>query len=426
MYARSWIEGQQNSIAAVAAPAPQEEVYEVLVADADLPAGTFVKPQHLRWQRWPTDDVPETYVLKGARGEDEMVGAVVRRGIAEGEPITDGGVVKPGERGFLAAVLEPGMRAVSLPINATSSNSGPDLSGRPGRSDPDPDPGGRRGRDQPPGQRDRAARHPHHRHGRRDQRRRRRGQEPTRRPRPPRSRSRRAQAEKVALLTELGKLSLSLRSLADDATPRSAPVAEDEQPTPGICDVSRVLRSDQRLSPACSCCAAAMPKTFSSSRDPTDESPIRFAAGAGASPRAPGRASPAAPGLTLLLGLLASARPRPGQRPRRSRTDGTLTLEVRKGQVIRLPRPAATVFVADPEIADVQAQSPSIVYLFGRRAGSTSLYAVDENDQLLLRTQVVVEHNLSGLRQAIDQLLPGSRVTRQHGRRQHRPRRQGR
>ena len=50
MYARSWIEGQQNNIAAVAAPAP-EEVYEVLVADTNLPAGTFVKPQHLRWQR---------------------------------------------------------------------------------------------------------------------------------------------------------------------------------------------------------------------------------------------------------------------------------------------------------------------------------------------------------------------------------------
>jgi pilus assembly protein CpaB len=123
MYARSWIEGQQNNVAAVAAPAA-EEIYEVLVADANLPAGTFLKPQHLRWQRWPTDDVPETYVLKGARSQDVMVGAVVRRGIAEGFPITDGSVVKPGDRGFLAAVLAPGMRAVSLPVNATSSNSG--------------------------------------------------------------------------------------------------------------------------------------------------------------------------------------------------------------------------------------------------------------------------------------------------------------
>jgi pilus assembly protein CpaC len=91
-------------------------------------------------------------------------------------------------------------------------------------------------------------------------------------------------------------------------------------------------------------------------------------------------------------------------------TEGTITIELHKGRVIRLPRPAATVFVADPETADVQAQSPSIVYLFGKKAGETSLYAVDENDQLLLRTHVVVQHNLSGLREAIHQLLPTTKV----------------
>jgi pilus assembly protein CpaB len=123
MYARSWIEGQQT-IAAVAAPVPKEAKHEVLVADLDLAAGTFVKPQHLRWQRWPTDDVPESYVLRGARTEEVMVGAVVRSRIAAGEPITDGAVVKPGDRGFLAAVLNPGMRAVSVPITPTSGNSG--------------------------------------------------------------------------------------------------------------------------------------------------------------------------------------------------------------------------------------------------------------------------------------------------------------
>jgi pilus assembly protein CpaB len=124
MYARSWIEGQQTNIAAVAAPAPKEARYEVLVADLDLASGTFIKPQHLRWQRWPTDDVPESYVLRSQRNEEAMIGAVVRSRIAIGEPITDGAVVKPGERGFLAAVLNPGMRAVSVPITPTSGNSG--------------------------------------------------------------------------------------------------------------------------------------------------------------------------------------------------------------------------------------------------------------------------------------------------------------
>ena len=122
MYARSWVASQQV-VKTVAAP-PKENIHEVLVADSDLPAGTFVKPQHLRWQRWPTDDVPESYVLKGVRSDEEMIGAVVRKRIAAGEPLIDGAVVKPGERGFLAAVLEPGLRAVSVPITPTSANSG--------------------------------------------------------------------------------------------------------------------------------------------------------------------------------------------------------------------------------------------------------------------------------------------------------------
>jgi pilus assembly protein CpaC len=115
-------------------------------------------------------------------------------------------------------------------------------------------------------------------------------------------------------------------------------------------------------------------------------------------------------GAALMVGLLAS--PAIGQsQPETIGTNSSITLEVRKGQVVRMPDAAATVFVGDPEVADVQAQSPTIVYLFGRRAGSTSLYAVGENDELLLRSTVFVQHNLSGLRQSIEQLMPGSEVT---------------
>ena len=124
MYARSWIEHQQRPRSRSPRRRPSRTIHEVLVADTDLAAGIFIKPQHLRWQRWPTDDVPDTYVLHSKRAETEMVGAVVRSFIGAGEPITDGAVVKPGDRGFLAAVLNPGMRAVSVPINPTSGNAG--------------------------------------------------------------------------------------------------------------------------------------------------------------------------------------------------------------------------------------------------------------------------------------------------------------
>lgn len=90
--------------------------------------------------------------------------------------------------------------------------------------------------------------------------------------------------------------------------------------------------------------------------------------------------------------------------------EGRIAIEVRKGKVIRLPRPASAVFVADPDIADVQAQSPTLVYLFGRRAGTTSLYAVDDDDEMLLRQDVVVTHDLSRLREAFRELMPNQAV----------------
>jgi pilus assembly protein CpaB len=125
VYARSWINNQQRPVTVISAPQPADEnVSEVLVADVDIPSGRFIKPQQVRWQRWPSDSVPEHYVLKDRSEKDAFVGAVVRRGLFAGQPITKASVVKPGDRGFLAAVLSPGMRAVSVPINATSGNSG--------------------------------------------------------------------------------------------------------------------------------------------------------------------------------------------------------------------------------------------------------------------------------------------------------------
>src|SRR5678816_4147645 len=40
-----------------------------------------------------------------------------------------------------------------------------------------------------------------------------------------------------------------------------------------------------------------------------------------------------------------------------------LALEAGKGTLIRLPRPASTVFVANPDVADVQIKSPSLIYI---------------------------------------------------------------
>jgi len=123
LYARKWVESRQVEPSATAAPAPRPEK-AVLVAAVDLPAGSFVQPGNVRWQTWPDVDLPPSYFVKGVRSEEEAVGAVVRYALAAGQPLTDGGLVKPGERGFLAAVLAPGMRAVSVPVDEASANAG--------------------------------------------------------------------------------------------------------------------------------------------------------------------------------------------------------------------------------------------------------------------------------------------------------------
>ena len=87
-----------------------------------------------------------------------------------------------------------------------------------------------------------------------------------------------------------------------------------------------------------------------------------------------------------------------------------LQLEVSKGRLIRLDQPASSVFVADPDVADVQVKSPSLVYVFGKAAGETTLYAVGDGDQVLLNATVVVRHNIQRLEEAIHELEPRSAV----------------
>ena len=119
-----WMERQRAQMA-VRAPTPvQEDGISVLVAKSNLGAGSFIQPGDIRWQVWPEGSLSPSYIIKGKRQEADFLGSVVRVGIVAGQPITDNSVVKVGERGFLSAVLKPGMRAIAVPVNAASAIAG--------------------------------------------------------------------------------------------------------------------------------------------------------------------------------------------------------------------------------------------------------------------------------------------------------------
>lgn len=124
-FARSWLNSERQAIEA-SRKKPEEAKPKnfVLVAKVNLPAGTFLKKNHMTWQAWPADSLHKSYIQRRGFSERSMFGVVVRKHIAAGQPITGGSIVKPGQRGFMAAVLNPGMRAVSLSTSAVSSVAG--------------------------------------------------------------------------------------------------------------------------------------------------------------------------------------------------------------------------------------------------------------------------------------------------------------
>jgi pilus assembly protein CpaB len=124
MIARGWL-AQQAAKAEASVVVPKvAPAKSVLVARRALPRGQILKVQDFAWQVWPSGALDPSYILSGRRPITAFTGWVAREPIAAGDPITEAKIVAPGNRGFLAAVLRPGMRAVSVPITVTSGISG--------------------------------------------------------------------------------------------------------------------------------------------------------------------------------------------------------------------------------------------------------------------------------------------------------------
>jgi pilus assembly protein CpaB len=124
----NWLKQERARMAERSKKPIEESGVFVLVAAKNLPAGHIVAVSDLRWQSWPEKSVPQPYIVRrGGSATDvppQYVGTVVRRGIVGGGPITGDGLIKLGERGFLAAVLRPGMRAISVRVDESTGVAG--------------------------------------------------------------------------------------------------------------------------------------------------------------------------------------------------------------------------------------------------------------------------------------------------------------
>ncbi len=104
-----------------AAPAPPPQP-KVLVASHPLRAGTLLKPDDLTAA--DANTAPKDAVLDTPAARSDLVGAMIRHSLSTTQALAPGDVMKPGEHGFLSAVLGTGMRAVTVNADAVSGSAG--------------------------------------------------------------------------------------------------------------------------------------------------------------------------------------------------------------------------------------------------------------------------------------------------------------
>jgi len=114
--------GAQQAAAAPVVPMGPK----VLVAKKALPVGTIIDADSFAYQPWPKELMQNAYYVEGQPDGDpkQLLGTVVRYQITAGQPVTRGSLVGPQDRGFLAAALGPGMRAITVPVNVTAGVAG--------------------------------------------------------------------------------------------------------------------------------------------------------------------------------------------------------------------------------------------------------------------------------------------------------------
>jgi len=467
--ARSMFTGASAPQAKAVAKQPVPTGPKVLVATRALPVGTIITADAFSYQPWPKELVEEAYFIEGgertpveAEGKTEVKiegetaqavqpsladlnGTVVRTAITAGQPITKGALVFPGDRGFLAAALGPGMRAVSVPVSALTGVAGfvfpgdrVDLMLTQNVSDDSPD------------QRPLKVAETIMRNIRvlaTDQRvtpgKDKDGKTVVKKYKLVTLEATPAIAEKISVALSIGTISLSLRSLADNQAELEQALASGQLRYTG----RRRSHSGKRESATISwrkrlyhrwsdfelptwhlCskaenCIATSRQRCARSKDYQQNSqrPNRTGFTGRQRPRSPVgeirmtsfkkfKSGIAAVAIIAGVGSTASLA-LPGTAQAQSSKDArTLVLSIGRGQQINLPRNISDVTVTNQNVADVEVKTARQIYIHARGAGETTVYATDAAGKNVLVLTVRVGNNLDSLEQMFSVAMPEAAI----------------
>ncbi|OYV37125.1 MAG: Flp pilus assembly protein CpaB [Rhodospirillales bacterium 20-64-7] len=108
---------QQQAIA----PPPTAQV---LVASAQIQGGSLLQPSEIGTATVLASAIPVGAATDTPQNRSAIIGSMARGAITQGQPILSSELIHPGDHGFLAAVLAPGMRAVTVSVDAVTGANG--------------------------------------------------------------------------------------------------------------------------------------------------------------------------------------------------------------------------------------------------------------------------------------------------------------
>lgn len=117
---------EPKQVVVQAAPVPQMETTDVLVAKSEIPLGQTITADDLQWQSWPATTANSSFIRRTDRAEaiKDLTGSIARSPLLAGEPVRESKLVKGNGSGFMAAILPTGMRAISTEISPETGAGG--------------------------------------------------------------------------------------------------------------------------------------------------------------------------------------------------------------------------------------------------------------------------------------------------------------
>jgi pilus assembly protein CpaB len=107
-------------------PVAKLDTTDVLVAKTDIGLGQSVSIADMQWQTWPVAAAGPYFIRKTDKPNaiQDFSGSIARAPMVAGEPIREAKMIKANGSGFMAAILPPGMRAVSTEISPETGAGG--------------------------------------------------------------------------------------------------------------------------------------------------------------------------------------------------------------------------------------------------------------------------------------------------------------